>query len=100
MIVSMTASKIAVILPGPLVARARRAVKRGRAQSMSAYVAQALEQKAKLDDLADLLHAMLAARRRGHGVVTSDPEDIARLDRSVRVVRVGGSCRSEKPQSS
>jgi len=60
MIGSMTASKIAVSLPGPLVARARRAVKRGRAQSVSAYVAQALEQKARLDDLADLLHAMLA----------------------------------------
>ena len=31
---------------------------------------------------------VLCARRRGHGVVTSDPEDIARLDRSVRVVGV------------
>ncbi len=56
----MTASKIAVSLPGPLIAKARRAVKRGKAESVSAYVAQALEQKAKLDDLAELLQEMLA----------------------------------------
>jgi len=31
---------------------------------------------------------VLCARRRGHGVVTSDPEDIARLDPTLRLVRV------------
>lgn len=56
----MTASKIAISLPGALVARARRAVAQGRAQSVSAYVASALEEKAKLDDLAELLKEMLA----------------------------------------
>jgi Arc/MetJ-type ribon-helix-helix transcriptional regulator len=53
-------SKIAVSLPEDVVARARRAVARGRAESMSAYVAAALAEKAKLDDLADLLQEMLA----------------------------------------
>ena len=47
-------------LPAALVAGARRAVARGRAASVSAYVAEALEEKAKLDDLAALLQAMLA----------------------------------------
>jgi len=60
MIVGMTASKIAVSLPAPLVARARRAVRTGRARSVSAYVAAALEQKAQLDDLAELLGELLA----------------------------------------
>jgi Arc/MetJ-type ribon-helix-helix transcriptional regulator len=56
----MTASKIAISLPGALVARARRAVAKGRARSVSSYVASALEEKAKLDDLAELLTEMLA----------------------------------------
>jgi Arc/MetJ-type ribon-helix-helix transcriptional regulator len=59
MIIGMT-SKIAVSLPDHLVAQARRAVADGRAASVSAYVAAALEEKAKLDDLADLLDELLA----------------------------------------
>jgi hypothetical protein len=35
-------------------------VKSGRAASVSAYIAAVLEEKAKLDDLATLLDAMLA----------------------------------------
>lgn len=39
---------------------AQRAVATGRAASVSAYVAQALDEKAKLDDLGSLLDEMLA----------------------------------------
>jgi Arc/MetJ-type ribon-helix-helix transcriptional regulator len=60
MIEGMTKSKIAVTLPPALVARARRAVRAGRAASVSAYIAAALEEKSKLDDLADMLAEMLA----------------------------------------
>ncbi len=56
----MTTSKIAVSLPTELVAQARRAVSEGRAPSVSAYVARALQEKAKLEDLASLLEEMLA----------------------------------------
>jgi Arc/MetJ-type ribon-helix-helix transcriptional regulator len=56
----MTRSKIAVSLPADLVARAREAVSEGRVSSVSAYVAEALEEKAELDDLAALLDEMLA----------------------------------------
>jgi Arc/MetJ-type ribon-helix-helix transcriptional regulator len=56
----MTKAKIAVSVSPEVLKRARRAVKRGRAASMSAYVAAALEQKAKLDELDDLLDEMLA----------------------------------------
>ena len=55
----MTRAKIAVTIPRPLLADARRAVKQGRAESVSAYVASAMAEKAKLDDLAALLDEML-----------------------------------------
>ncbi len=60
MIAGMTMSKIAVTLPAGLVEQAQRAVAEGRATSVSAYVARALEDRAKLDELASLLDAMLA----------------------------------------
>lgn len=56
----MVKSKIAETLPPALVARARHAVRAGRADSVSAYVAAALEEKTKLDELADMLTEMLA----------------------------------------
>ena len=52
--------KIAVSLPTRAVERARRAVRSGRASSVSAYVADAIEEKAKLADLASLLDEMLS----------------------------------------
>ncbi|NOY94583.1 MAG: toxin-antitoxin system antitoxin subunit [Deltaproteobacteria bacterium] len=55
-----TTTKIAVSLPKVLAERARNAVRQGRAASVSAYVAAALEQKTKLDDLSALLDEMLA----------------------------------------
>ena len=59
MIAGMTTAKIAVSLPEEVLRRAQRAVRRGRAPSMSAYVAEALEQKSKGDDLEELLDEML-----------------------------------------
>jgi phage shock protein A len=56
----MTMDKIAVSLPHGVVERARLAVRKGQAASISAYVAEAIEQKAKLDDLTELLEEMLA----------------------------------------
>jgi Arc/MetJ-type ribon-helix-helix transcriptional regulator len=60
MIGGMTKAKIAVTLPPALVTRAQDAVREGRAPSISAYVASALEEKAKLDDLEKMLAEMLA----------------------------------------
>lgn len=54
-----TRSKIAVSLPTSLVDAARRAVATGRAPTVSAYVARALEEKVKLDDLGSLLEELL-----------------------------------------
>jgi len=52
--------KLAISLPSRAAEQARRAVRQGRAASVSAYVASAIEQKAKLEDLANLLDEMLA----------------------------------------
>ena len=56
----MNSQKIAVSLPPALVDQARNAVRKGRAPSVSAYVAAALEEKSKLDELDELLQEMLA----------------------------------------
>jgi len=69
-------SKIAVSLPTELVEQAHQAVAEGRAASVSAYVADAIEQKSKLDDLASLLDEMLAATG---GALTA--EESAEADR-------------------
>ena len=61
MMIGMTTAKIAVSIPEDILRGARRAVKRGRAGSMSAYVTSALAEKAKLDDLEELLDEMLEA---------------------------------------
>jgi Arc/MetJ-type ribon-helix-helix transcriptional regulator len=53
--------KVAVSLPSQVAESARRAVRRGRARSVSAFIASAIEEKAKLGDLAALLDEMLAA---------------------------------------
>lgn len=61
MMIGMTArAKIAVTVPEELVAAARAAVAAGRASSVSGYVADAMREKAKLDDLDELLAEMLA----------------------------------------
>lgn len=56
----MTRAKIAVSLPPELVAKAQRAVQEGRAASVSAYVAMALQNQAINDDLLGMLDEMLA----------------------------------------
>ena len=55
----MTFEKIAISLPKPVAQRARRAVREGRAKSVSAYISAAIEEKAKLDELSALLDEML-----------------------------------------
>jgi len=53
--------KIAVSLPLRVAEQTKQAVRRGQASSVSAYVASALEEKAKLDDLSVLLNRISAA---------------------------------------
>ena len=52
--------KLAISLPSQAADSARRAVRKGQAASVSAYVAAAIEEKAKREDLAGFLAALLA----------------------------------------
>lgn len=52
--------KIAVSLPSKAAEGARRAVRAGRASSVSAYIAAALEEKVTRDDLMAMFDEMLA----------------------------------------
>jgi hypothetical protein len=56
----MTAyNKFAVSMPSRVAEGARRAVRKGKAESLSAYVAKAVEAKLAEDDLASLIEEML-----------------------------------------
>jgi Arc/MetJ-type ribon-helix-helix transcriptional regulator len=60
--VGMTAkAKIAVTLPPELVRAAKEAVATGRAESVSAYVARAVQAQVERDDLDSMLDEMLVA---------------------------------------
>jgi hypothetical protein len=52
--------KLAISLPSRAAESARRAVRKGQAPSVSAYVAAAIEEKSKREDLAAFLASMLA----------------------------------------
>jgi Arc/MetJ-type ribon-helix-helix transcriptional regulator len=84
MIRGMKTTKIAVSLPPQLVLQARRAVRRGLAPSVSAYVAGALEERAKLDDLTQMLDDMLAE---SGGPMTGDERREAEAALGVRKPR-------------
>jgi Arc/MetJ-type ribon-helix-helix transcriptional regulator len=70
----MTASKIAITLPPEQLARVRRAVRRGRAPSVSAYIAKALALQDREESLEDLLHDLVAQ----HGEPTAEERQWAR----------------------
>jgi Arc/MetJ-type ribon-helix-helix transcriptional regulator len=57
---SMTAAKIAITLPRPLLAKVKGAVKRGRASSVSAFVSDALEARVREESLASLVNDLIA----------------------------------------
>ena len=72
--------KIAVSLPLRATEHTRRAVRKGLAPSVSAYIASAIEEKAKLYDLAALLDEMLAE---SGGPLT--PTEIREADRALGI---------------
>ena len=65
-------TKIAVSLPDELVEAARAAVRDGRAASVSAYVADAMADKARRTSLVELLDEL----DRVHGPVSQDVMDV------------------------
>ena len=73
----MTSMKVAVSLPQETFQRAKRAVRRGRAASLSAYVTAALDQRTMLDELDDLLNEML--EESGGAMTKAEQKAIDRL---------------------
>ena len=71
MTTGMTVAKVTVSLPEDLVRRARNAVERGEAASLSAYVASAVAARLDEHDLDDLLDAALASTG---GPITADEQ--------------------------
>ncbi len=53
-------TKLAISLPDELVADARRAVADGRSASVSAFVAEAIVERRRYEDLSELLDEMAA----------------------------------------
>lgn len=56
----MTAAKIAITLPREQLARARAAVRRGRADSVSAYIVRALREQEREESLQALIEELVA----------------------------------------
>jgi hypothetical protein len=54
----MTAAKVAVTISADVLKLAKRRVKSGRAKSLSALVNDAVDEKLRRDELADILDAM------------------------------------------
>jgi hypothetical protein len=77
----MTAAKIAITIHPEQLALARAAVRSGRAESVSAYIARALEQHAREESLADLARDLIAI----HGKPT--PEETAWAKRVLKPKR-------------
>jgi Arc/MetJ-type ribon-helix-helix transcriptional regulator len=73
----MKVEKIAVSLPAAQIAAVRRAVRRGRAASVSAYVSQAIARRERDDSLASIVADLIAK----HG--EPSPEDYAWADRAL-----------------
>jgi hypothetical protein len=72
--------KIAISLPSRAAEGARRAVRAGRAESVSAYIAAALDERVTRDELAALLDEMLAE---SGGPLT--PAEIRTADRALGI---------------
>ncbi len=70
----MTAAKIAITLPPEQLARARRAVRSGRAESVSAFITRALVEQDREESLRTLVQDLVAA----HGEPTREDEEWAR----------------------
>jgi hypothetical protein len=60
MMSSMTSAKIAISIPREVLTAARRAVRAGRAKTLSAYISGVLAEHAQRDDLGRLLERLLA----------------------------------------
>ena len=74
----MTVAKIAVTIPVEVLEAAQKEVASGRAKSLSALVSQAVDEKMRRDELADILDAMDAEHGKPNKVVRAWARDVLR----------------------
>jgi Arc/MetJ-type ribon-helix-helix transcriptional regulator len=70
----MTVAKIAITLPEGRLAEIRRAVRAGKAESVSGYIARALEEQEQRESLRGLLSELIAE----HGEPSSEEVEWAK----------------------
>ena len=70
----MTTAKIAITLPEQQLARVRRAVRSGQAESVSGYIAQVLEEHEHRESLQQLVEDLIEE----HGMPTKEEQAWAR----------------------
>jgi hypothetical protein len=83
-------TKLAISLPLRAAENVRRAVRAGRAESASAYIAAAIEEKASHEDLGALLEEMLAE--------TGGPMTAAERRWAERTLGIGAGARRPSAQ--
>jgi Arc/MetJ-type ribon-helix-helix transcriptional regulator len=83
--------KIAISLPSRAAEHVRRAVRNGEAKSVSAYITDAIEEKAKTESLAEMLDKML--EESGGPMTTAEARW---ADRKLGVTR--GAVKKRKPK--
>jgi Arc/MetJ-type ribon-helix-helix transcriptional regulator len=79
----MTTSKIAITLPHEQLSRVHREIRAGRADSVSGYIARALEEQERRESLREILNDLIEQ----HG--QPDPEDIKWAKRALSRRRRG-----------
>lgn len=70
----MTAMKIAITLPEPQLARVRRAVRAGKAESVSGYITRALEEQEREESLREIVRDLISQ----HGEPTREDKTWAK----------------------
>ncbi|SRR5579883_2520334 len=94
----MSKVRLSASVDADLVAAAEAAVARGRLESVSAWVNEALRAKAEHDRRLEALGAFVAAYEREHGEIT--PEEMRAAGRRARAPRAAASVKRSRVRPS
>jgi hypothetical protein len=74
----MTVAKVAITIPADILRLAKMEVDAGRAKSLSAFISQAVDEKLRRGELAEILDAMDAERGKPGMVVRAWAKSVVR----------------------
>ena|SRR5215472_3406060 len=92
----MNKVRLSASVDADLIAAAEAAVARGRLESVSAWVNEALRTKAEHDQRLEALGAFVAAYEREHGEITADEMREAARDARARAISTHGATPSRR----